>query len=123
MADKENHGGVSGAGGTDSGGGVGTAPPKTQKKAARKPAPAKAPPKLLPPWKVLLHNDDVNDMLHVVETIIMLTPLGKQMAVLRMLEAHEAGVALLLTTHQERAELYRDQFATRGIIVTIEPGE
>ncbi len=82
-----------------------------------------APPKQdkLPPWKVLLHNDDVNDMAYVVETITMLTRLRRPEARMRMLEAHNKGVALLLTTHQERAELYRDQFMSRQLNVTIEP--
>ena len=85
-----------------------------------KPAPPK--PRMLPPWKVLLHNDDVNDMEHVVATIVMLTTLNDQDAKLRMLEAHNRGVALLLTTHRERAELYRDQFTSRGLTVTLEAG-
>ena len=51
----------------------------------------------------------------------MLTPLSKEDAVHRMLEAHQRGLALLLTTHQERAELYVDQFLSRRLVVTIEP--
>ena len=39
----------------------------------------------------------------------------------RALEAHETGVSLLLVTHQERAELYQEQFASCGLTVTIEP--
>ena len=41
-----------------------------------------APPKVdrLPPWKLLLHNDDVNDMLDVTETIVELTTLNRQEA-------------------------------------------
>lgn len=86
---------------------------------------AEAPPepKQMPPWKVLLHNDDVNDMMFVVRTIIELTPLQRDLAVQRMFEAHQKGVAYLLSTHQERAELYRDQFASKGLTVTIEPEE
>lgn len=83
--------------------------------------PAPPTPKQLPPFKVLLHNDDENTMEHVVETILMLTPLNQQDAILRMLEAHESGCALLLVTHKERAELYAEQFASRKIVVTIEP--
>lgn len=87
--------------------------------------PKTAPPKVdqLPPWKVLLHNDDLNDMLHVVDSILMFTSLSKLDAVNRMMEAHMTGVALLLTTHKERAELYLDQFKTRMLTVTIEPAE
>ena len=33
------------------------------------------------------------------------------------------GVALLLVTHKERAELYADQFQSKGLTVTIEPAE
>lgn len=87
--------------------------------------PVASPPRsrLLPPWKVLLHNDDENEQLFVVDTIRMLTPLSEAAAVQRMLEADQTGVALLLTTHQERAELYQDQFASRNLTVTIEPDE
>jgi len=93
-------------------------PPPQKKK-----SPRTRPPKPLPPWKVLLHNDDKNDMVYVVLTILQLTPLNEQEAVKRMLEAHKTGVALLLTTHKERAELYRDQFKSKGLTVTIEPAE
>jgi ATP-dependent Clp protease adaptor protein ClpS len=78
---------------------------------------------MMPPWKVLLHNDDKNDMGFVVLTIIELTALDEQQAVLRTLEAHHTGVALLVTTNKERAELYRDQFQSKGLTVTIEPDE
>lgn len=80
-------------------------------------------PRKLPPWKVLLHNDSHNEMLYVVETICQLTPLRQHAAAQRMLEAHAKGVALLLTTHKERAELYRDQFTSKGLTVTIEADE
>ena len=90
---------------------------------ATKPVVEKPKPRVLPPWKVLLHNDDVNDMLHVIDTIKMLTPLSETAAAQRTLEAHAQGVALLLTTHQERAELYAEQFTSRLLTVTIEPDE
>jgi ATP-dependent Clp protease adaptor protein ClpS len=88
-----------------------------------KPLPAKPVPKVLPPWKVLLHNDDVNEILFVVETVMLLTHLKKQEAITRTLEAHHRGVTLLLTTHRERAELYVQQFASRNLTVTIEPDQ
>lgn len=95
----------------------------TATKTAPKTTPKPREPKPLPPWKVLLHNDDVNDMVHVVTTIVALTPLNQDSAVNRTLEAHEKGVALLLTTHKERAELYKEQFETKGLTVTIESAE
>lgn len=101
---------------TSSGGGTAT-------KEAPKAAPTKNTPQTLPPWKVLLHNDDKNDVEYVIVTIMSLTPLKQEAAVLRTVEAHESGVALLLTTHKERAELYQDQFESKGLTVTIEPAE
>ena len=70
---------------------------------------------------MLLHNDDVNDMLYVTDTIVELTSLDRQEAVLRMLEAHDKGIALLLTTHREHAELLSEQFASKHLTVTVEP--
>jgi len=84
---------------------------------------APSDPELMPPWKVLLHNDDVNDMEFVVRAIIELTPLNKTDALQRMFEAHHTGVAYLLSIHKERAELYQDQFTSKGLTVTIEPDE
>jgi ATP-dependent Clp protease adaptor protein ClpS len=76
---------------------------------------------LSPPYKVILHNDEVNDMARVVEVICKLTPLDVNEAIERMLEAHHTGHAVLLVTHKERAELYVDQFASCRITVTAEP--
>lgn len=84
----------------------------------RKAAPT---PKALPPWRVLLHNDDVNYIDDVVKTLQQLTPLNKEDAVARALEAQDTGVSLLLVTHQERAELYVEQFASCKVKVSAEP--
>lgn len=75
----------------------------------------------LPPYKVLLHNDDHNDMVHVVRSLVELTHHPEHAAVRIMAEAHTTGVALVLVTHKERAELYRDQFGSKGLTATIEP--
>lgn len=93
--------------------------------AERAPKSRPAPPALdrLPPYRVILHNDDVNDMLHVVETIVDLTPHPPPRAFELMLTAHNRGRALLLVTHFERAELYRDQFRSRRLTVTIEKAD
>jgi ATP-dependent Clp protease adapter protein ClpS len=99
--------------------GTATAKPKR----ATKKAPQKKPPQPMPPWKVLLHNDDKNDIVFVVRTVMELTPLNENEAKERTDEANETGVALLLTTHKERAELYQEQFTSKGLVVTIEPAE
>jgi len=88
---------------------------------ASQPKPTVKPPRLLPPWKVILHNDDHNEFEAVVKIIRRLTPLNEQEAFLRTLEAHESGAALLRMTHRERAELYIEQFASCGLTGTAEP--
>lgn len=75
----------------------------------------------LPPYRVVLHNDDVNTFDHVILAILRLTPLEGEEAVARTLEAHETGASVLLVTHQERAELYCEQFASVSLTVTCEP--
>lgn len=77
--------------------------------------------KQLPPWNVLLHNDDENDMAYVIDTLMMLTPLREAAATTVTLTAHVRGLSLVLATHKERAELYQQQFTSRGLTVTIEP--
>ena len=90
-------------------------------KPVRKRQPRRKPPQPLPPWKVLLHNDDKNEIFFVIKTIMELTPLNELDAKQRTVEANDTGVALLLTTHKERAELYQEQFQSKGLTVTIEP--
>ena len=75
----------------------------------------------LPPYKVVLHNDDVNSFDHVIMAILKLTPLKPPEAVEKTLEAHETGQSVLLVTNKERAELYVEQFATFSLTVTCEP--
>lgn len=77
----------------------------------------------LPPYRVILHNDDVNTFEHVIISIVKLTPLELEEAVERTLEAHETGCSLLLVTHRERAELYVEQFKSVSLTVTCEADE
>ena len=46
---------------------------------------------------------------------------GSAEAEFRMWEAYHQGRSLVLVTHLERAELYVEQFADRGLCATIEP--
>ncbi|MCH7572875.1 MAG: hypothetical protein IH891_08175 [Planctomycetes bacterium] len=43
------------------------------------------------------------------------------MAIECMLEAHKSGLALLLSTHREHAELLQEQFTSKRLTVTIQP--
>jgi ATP-dependent Clp protease adaptor protein ClpS len=76
---------------------------------------------ILPPYKVLLHNDDHNSMDHVVRSLLRSIPgLGTAAATRIMLEAHLSGVALVTTCPLELAELYRDRLESCGLTATIE---
>ncbi len=96
--------------------GGGTAAVETPKK-----SPETNRPRMLPPYKVLLHNDDVNNMEHVVLSLLKVTPLSLEEAEMKMFEAHRTGLSLLIVTHKERAELYEEQLRSFRLTVTIEP--
>ncbi|MCG8406295.1 MAG: ATP-dependent Clp protease adaptor ClpS [Phycisphaerales bacterium] len=85
--------------------------------------PETTKPRHLPMYKVILHNDDVSEIGHVIETILMLTPLTRQEAEEKTVEADRTGCSLLLVIHKERAELYAEQFQSRGLTITIEPAD
>lgn len=53
---------------------------------AKKPAPTKRKPKQLPPYRVLLHNDDVNTFDHVIRSVVRLTPIPPEEAVVKAIE-------------------------------------
>jgi ATP-dependent Clp protease adaptor protein ClpS len=76
---------------------------------------------ILPPYAVILHNDDVNDMAYVVRSLLMCVPeLEAERAMEIMLEAHLHGQAHVIACPLERAELYRDRLQSRGLTATIE---
>ena len=76
--------------------------------------------KHLPPWKIILHNDKTNTAEYVINKVQEITKLDEEKATRRVLEAHENGVAILLTTHKERAELLVEMFQSCKITVTME---
>lgn len=77
--------------------------------------------RLLPPYTVILHNDDHNEMMYVVRSILVCVPeVEVERAVEIMAEAHEYGKAVVIACPKERAELYRDRLESRGLTATIE---
>ncbi len=83
------------------------------------------PPRLdrMPPFRVLLHNDDHNEMGFVVRTLREIASLEVERAVLVMKETHEQGVGLVTVTHKERAELFVEQFTSKGLRASCEAAE
>jgi ATP-dependent Clp protease adapter protein ClpS len=57
----------------------------------------------------------------VVRAIMDLMHFCRAEATNKMWEAHHGGRALLLKTHRERAELFVEQFAAKGVKATVEP--
>jgi ATP-dependent Clp protease adapter protein ClpS len=82
---------------------------------------AKSSNRKLPPYRVILLNNVASDMMFVVRTIMELMRFCRTEATHKMWEAHHCGRSQLLLTHKERAELYVEQFATKGLNVVIEP--
>ena len=78
---------------------------------------------LLPPATVVLHNDDVNSMDHVVRALLTSVPeVDLERAAEIMLQAHNHGEADLISCPLERAELYRDRLESHGLTATIRRG-
>ncbi|MSP78505.1 MAG: ATP-dependent Clp protease adapter ClpS [Dehalococcoidia bacterium] len=77
--------------------------------------------KLVPRYYVILHNDDVNSMPHVVTSLVKSVPsLSTQRAEEIMMEAHSAGRAVVIVCPLEPAELYRDRLQSCKLTATIE---
>lgn len=94
--------------------------PAAPQRSARTAAPDRVD--ALPPWRVLLHNDDENNLEFVIMALIQLASMKLEAATKVVSEAHHTGVALICATHRERAELFQEQFTSKGLTVTIEPG-
>lgn len=80
--------------------------------------------RLLPPYKVILHNDDHNQIPHVVTALRKSVPgmtLGKATAI--MWEAHTSGKAIVISCPLELAELYQQRLLSFGLTATIEKDE
>ena len=77
--------------------------------------------KISPKYKVLLHNDPVNTMDYVVDTLRQVVPqLSEQDALNIMLETHNNGVGLVITCDLEPAEFYSESLKAKGLTSTIE---
>ncbi len=75
----------------------------------------------IPRYRVLLHNDDVNTMDHVVKVLMRVFKFQQEKCEAIMMEAHHNGVALCTIEPLEQAELHRDQLISFSLISTIEP--
>ena len=76
---------------------------------------------ILPPYSVILHNDETHSMDFVVAALLKsVSSLTVEDATAIMLEAHNQGLAVVIACPLEQAELYRDRLRTFTLGVTIE---
>jgi ATP-dependent Clp protease adaptor protein ClpS len=78
-------------------------------------------PRSLPRYQIVLHRAADKGLLFVVAVLRKLTRFGEAEAMSRMWQSYNHGRAPVIETHLERAELYVEQFATHGLVVSIEP--
>jgi ATP-dependent Clp protease adaptor protein ClpS len=81
---------------------------------APRPKPTKKPPTTLPPYHVVLLNDDDHTYDYVIEMLQSLFAHSEQQAYLLAKTVDRTGRAIVCTTHKERAELKRDQILAYG---------
>ena len=78
--------------------------------------------KLLPPYKVLIHNDDYNNMDYVVFALLhSVNVLSVREAERIMLTAHLTGRAVVIVCPKEVAEYYQERLLSYSLTATIEP--
>jgi ATP-dependent Clp protease adaptor protein ClpS len=74
----------------------------------------------IPLYKVLLHNDDVNTMEHVIKALMRVFKFKQHVCEGIMMEAHHNGVALCAVEPLEQAEHHKDQLLSFSLVATIE---
>jgi ATP-dependent Clp protease adapter protein ClpS len=70
---------------------------------------------------VVLLRDADKSLLFVARAVMELTRLCREEAMTRMWEAYHLGRSVVVATHLERAELFVEQFAERGLRASVEP--
>ncbi|MCR4415470.1 MAG: ATP-dependent Clp protease adaptor ClpS [Thermoguttaceae bacterium] len=87
-------------------------PPETRK--AKRPSPSEQEPKRLPPYAVVVFNDDEHTFAYVVETFMKVFGYTAQKSWLLALAIHHAGKGIVWSGPKEVAELKRDQIRSAG---------
>lgn len=77
---------------------------------------------VMPSYRVILHNDDHNDMVYVLKVLLCyIDGMTEPKAVEVMLTAHSKGNAEVIVCPKERAEYYQGCLISSGLTATIEP--
>jgi ATP-dependent Clp protease adaptor protein ClpS len=79
--------------------------------------------KLLPPYHVILHNDDVHTFDDVARALNRVIGVSLKRGYELADVVHNSGKAVVATCRKEQAELYRERLEGFKLTVTIEPAE
>ena len=78
--------------------------------------------KLLPPYNVILYNDDYHFQDYVVAVLLRtISSLSVPEAIIIMQTADSMGSAIVVTCPKETAEYYQERLLSYGLTATIEP--
>src|SRR5262245_6750387 len=78
--------------------------------------------RLLRPYRVMLFDDDINEMNYVVHALLQsVNSLTQQEAEQIMLTAHMTGSAIVAICPRELAEFYQQRLLSYRLTATIEP--
>lgn len=75
----------------------------------------------LPPWRVILHNDDTHWFHEVIDALVHSVPLSTQEAEDITARAHQNGRAVVIACPRELAEYYEERLKSYTLNVSIEP--
>jgi ATP-dependent Clp protease adaptor protein ClpS len=75
----------------------------------------------IPRFRVVLLQSTIDDLMFIVRSLMEVTRFPRAEATHKMWESYHCGRSVLLITYLERAELYVEQLASKGLSVTIEP--
>ena len=77
--------------------------------------------RLTPMYRVILHNDDTNSQVHVLQALADVFSMNAPQAIRTLLEAHTTGSALCDILPLEQAEFRRDRLQAWSLTGTVEP--
>jgi ATP-dependent Clp protease adaptor protein ClpS len=94
--------------------------PAAATKVKPRPAKPRQTPRKLPPFNVILIDDDEHTYAYVIEMLQSIFAHPQEQAYKLAKEVDETGRVVVLTTHKEKAELKRDQIMGFGADPRIE---
>jgi len=93
---------------------------KTNSKTAKRPR-GQTDTRQEPFCQVVLHNDDVNSVEHVVKCLQTVFAHNMELAAKIMMEAHQKGRSIAEVETETPAMEHRDQLRAYGLSATVEP--